>query len=105
MLRLATGLAHRGQFLDLWVRGSEWGQSDLLRELREQRVGKHRAVTHQLVDDVTKMLDRLLNVDNYWVAAIAPWFCLHLPSCALGSNPIYAFLICVIEIVMRKGRK
>ena len=43
-----------------------------------------------------------------WVAAIAPWFCLRHHPAALGSYPkhtLYAFSICIIEIVMRKEQK
>ena len=41
-------------------------------------------------------------------ATIAPWFCLRYHPAAPGLNPkhtIYAFLIYIFEIVMRKERK
>ena len=42
----------------------------------------------------------------FWAAAIAPWYCLRLPSCGDGfksqSTPSVLFSICIIEIVMRK---
>lgn len=44
--------AYRGQFLDVVVGRAERGQSDLLRELRERRVGEQRHVPQKLVADV-----------------------------------------------------
>ena len=43
-----------------------------------------------------------------WAAAIAPWYCLRQPSCDhwfKSKHTIYAFSICIVEILMRKGRK
>ena len=42
------------------------------------------------------------------ITILAPWYCLRLLSSGCGSNPkptIYAFSICIFEIVLRKGRK
>ena len=45
----------------------------------------------------------------YRGTTIAPWFCLHLPSCGHGfesqAQHLHFFSIGIIEIVMRKGRK
>ena len=59
---------------------------------------------------VVALHNMILKIYHSGVAAMAPWFRLHLPYCGLapGSNPkqtIYAFSICIIEIVMRKMTK
>ena len=45
---------YRSQLLDVLVRRAKRGQPDLLRELRELRVGQHRKVTQQVVDHITE---------------------------------------------------